>query len=184
MYGCPSIGARFEVRHAIFDGWCAGVHTQGFAMELPCSQVVRAVDRHTTSLLLLFGLVLAKPKELSRNMVPGYTASVGVDEITVSIVPSTSGDDPFGRSQKGEQSANNEGSDGHHGRECKSCFSRSHIDRLQHLPDIFEPSRQPQAIDPRGRLYQDSICGSTWRRRRNCDFSVAIPLGFAGFHAG
>jgi len=79
-------------------------HTQGQTMGLPGCEIIRAVHRDTTALLLLLGLVFAKPEELARVTVNGHSTGVGVEEVALRVIPTGAGDDVLagGRANNGQ----------------------------------------------------------------------------------
>lgn len=84
-------------------------------MELPCPEIVRAVDSDTTTLFLLFSLVFTKPEILASDMIPRHTASVSIDCVPVSISPSTTRSNPLGRCKGGKEDASDDGLERRHG---------------------------------------------------------------------
>lgn len=90
------------------------MHTQSKAMELPCSQIIRAVDPNSTTLFLLFSLVFTKPEVFPSDVIPSHTARVGIDGVSISISPSATGSDPLARCKRGKQETSNDGFEGMH----------------------------------------------------------------------
>ena len=75
-------------------------------MTLPRCEIIRAVDRNTSALRLTLGLVLAKQPKLAGLLVDRHTSSMGIDQITVRVMPPAAGNDIFaGReASKGHES--------------------------------------------------------------------------------
>lgn len=67
--------------------------TQCKALVRPGSQILGAVHRHATTLLLPFDLVLAEPVELSALRVDGDATGVRVDKVPVRVMPAAAGHD-------------------------------------------------------------------------------------------
>lgn len=77
-------------------------------MELPCPEIIRAVDSDAATFFLLFSLVLAKPKVLPSDLIPRDTPGVGIDVVAVRVPPSTTWSNPFGRCEGRKESADND----------------------------------------------------------------------------
>jgi hypothetical protein len=143
-------------------------------MILPCTKVVRAVDPNSAAFLLLLGLVFTKPEVLSSDMIPSHTTSVGVDGVAICISPSAAWSNPLARCEGGKQETSNDG------------FERRHVGNLEKLsinqPRLvvcttlhmiyYSQADDRLSLPRRPNTSRNIVCGSTWRRRRNSDFSV------------
>jgi hypothetical protein len=142
-------------------------------MVLPCTKIIRAVDPDSATFLLLLGLVFTKPEILPCDMIPGHTASVGVDGVAIRISPSTTRCNPFTRCKRGKQETSNDR------------FERRHVNSLEKMsinqPRLvcttshmiyYSQAGDRMALTRRPTMVRMVVCGSTWRRRRNSDFSV------------
>jgi len=76
---------------------------QSQTMVFPCCQVIGAVHTDTTTFNLPLNLVLSEQEELARILVNGNTSSVGVHQVSSSVSPPGTRNDPFSRDRSRSQ---------------------------------------------------------------------------------
>lgn len=87
-------------------------------MRSPSRQVVRAVYRNTATFNLPFNFVLSKPVESASLLVNVKAAGVGVEDVSIGVMPSGSRNDPLRCHRCGEPDDVKETSEVHS--ECSS----------------------------------------------------------------
>lgn len=83
-------------------------HTQSEAVRCPRGEIIGAVDRDAATLLLALGLVFTKPVESTALLVNTKPSRMSVEDVAISVEPSSAGNDPLGTCAGGKDQCGQE----------------------------------------------------------------------------